>query len=48
MKGAAISLAAPITARDLINLLKKYQNENAQISHQHFFDSLFCGYARWM
>jgi hypothetical protein len=48
MKGAAISIAAPFTALDLINRLKEYPNENAQISRQHFFDSLFCGHARWM
>lgn len=38
-------IAAPFTAPDLLNLLKEYPNENAR---QHFFDSLFRGYARWM
>jgi len=32
----------------LINLLKEYPNENAQNARQHFFDSLFRGYAGWM
>jgi len=48
MKGAAVRIAAPFTAPDLLNLLKEYPNENAQNAPQHFFDSLFRGYARWM
>lgn len=43
-----MSIAATFTALDLLNLLKEYPNENAQNAHQHFFDSLFRGYARWM
>lgn len=43
-----MSIAAPFTALDLLNLLKEYPNENTQNSRQHFFDSLFRGYARWM
>jgi hypothetical protein len=45
MKGAAMRSAAPFTAIDLLKLLKEYPNENAQNARQHFFDSLFCGYA---
>jgi hypothetical protein len=48
MKGAAMRSAAPFTAIDLLKLLKEYPNENAQNAQnarQHFFDSLFCGYA---
>lgn len=41
-------IAATVTALDLLNLLKEYPNENAQNARQHFFDSLFRGYARWM
>jgi hypothetical protein len=48
MKGAAIGIAAPFAARDLINLLKEPAHENAQISRQHSFDSLLRGHARWM
>jgi hypothetical protein len=48
MKGAAMRIAAPFTALDLLNLLKEYPNENAQNARQHFFFSLFRGYARWM
>jgi hypothetical protein len=48
MKGAAMRSAAPFTAIDLLKLLKEYPNENAQNARQHFLDSLFCGYDRWM
>jgi hypothetical protein len=37
MMGAAMSIAAPFAAPDLLNRLKEYPNESAQNARQHFF-----------